>query len=100
MAGHTMVHERPAVHGMLVVGDADVLLSHLPMFHSPHDFQVLLQVTLGEEGGDPASLYREDQRTSGERVYTWVPKPFLLSSLLTPAASPHVMQGTLFRGHF
>jgi hypothetical protein len=31
--------DHPAVHGMLMVGETQVLMSRLPMFHSPHDYQ-------------------------------------------------------------
>ena len=80
-------HEHPAVHGMLIVGTSNVFLSHLPMFHAPHDYQAIFEVTLSEQGTDATAIYQEDRRTSGERVYTWVPKPFALPSLF------HLRQG-------
>mgnify|MGYP003693773227 CR=1 FL=1 len=36
-------------HGMLLFGDETLYLSHLPMFMSPHNFQVILAVTLNDE---------------------------------------------------
>lgn len=98
MNGHQHGHDQAAVHGMLIVGGSKILLSHLPMFHSPHDYQILLEVTLREDGGDPTARYLDDRSTSGERIYTWVPEPFVLPSLLAPSSG--VMQGTVFRGHF
>jgi len=100
MNGHDMAHEPAAVHGMLIVGEAKIYLSHLPMFHSPHDYQVLLEVSLHETGGDPERVYREDRRISGERVYTGAPKAFALPTLLAPPGRAAVMEGTIFRGHF
>jgi hypothetical protein len=93
--------DQPAVHGMLMVGNSNVYLSHLPMFHLPHDYQVLLEVTLREERGglDPAARYRKDRETTGEAIYTWMPKPFILSTLLLPGSSSS-MVGAVFRGHF
>jgi hypothetical protein len=93
-------NDHPAVHGMLVFGQQKILLSHLPMFHAPHDFQVVLQVRLRSDVGDPEALYRQDRSTSGEKVYTWVPKKFVLQDLLAPTTPLRSMTGTLFRGHF
>jgi hypothetical protein len=45
--------EHPAVHGMLMVGEARVLMSHLPMFHAPHDQQIILETSLSAPGFDP-----------------------------------------------
>ena len=100
MGSHPVAHDHPAVHGMLVLGASRVFLSHLPMFHSPHDFQVLLEVGLREKGSDPAALYVQDRRQSKEPIYTWVPKPFVLSRLLSDSGERLVMEGTLYRGHF
>jgi hypothetical protein len=88
----------PAVHGMLLVGANHIFLSHLPMFHSPHDYQVLLTATFKAEGVDPAAAYIQDRRKTGGKLYTWAPEPFTLPSLMREPASP--MFGTIFRGHF
>jgi hypothetical protein len=90
--------ERPAVHGMLMVGEARVLLSHLPMFHAPHDQQIILEVRLLASSFDPRKKYVDDRNSTQTRVYTWVPKTFVLSDLLTSRAA--TMVGTIFRGHF
>ena len=39
--------ERPAIglHGMLIVGEETIYVSHLPMWMRPHNFQVILEVT-------------------------------------------------------
>lgn len=85
---------------MLMVGEQQVLLSHLPMFHSPHDMQVLLEVSLSAAGGDPLNTYRNDRKATGTKLYTWVPRPFILSGLVAAPANAFVMVGTFFRGHF
>ena len=36
------------IHGMLLFGEDILYLSHLPMFASPHNFQVLLEVRFDE----------------------------------------------------
>jgi hypothetical protein len=90
--------DAPAVHGMLLLGANHIFLSHLPMFHSPHDYQVLLTATFKAEGVDPAAAYIEDRRKTGGKLYTWAPEPFTLPSLM--GATPSSMFGTIFRGHF
>lgn len=94
-------NDAPAVHGMLLIGTNHIFLSHLPMFHSPHDYQVLLAATLTATEIDPTAAYLEDRRKTGARLYTWAPEPFSLPSLVKKhdGASP-VMYGTIFRGHF
>jgi hypothetical protein len=34
----TATQDRPSVHGMAVIGSDTIFLSHLAMFHSPHDY--------------------------------------------------------------
>ena len=36
----------PAFHGMVLFGNKTHYISHLPMYHSPHDYQVVAQVSL------------------------------------------------------
>jgi hypothetical protein len=88
--------DHPAVHGMLIIGETRLLMSHLPMFHPPHDCQVLLSAP----GSDPLKTYLDDGKASKSKVYTWVPKPFQLSALLAHPKIPLTMIGTIFRGHF
>jgi hypothetical protein len=92
--------ERPAVHGMLMVGEARVLLSHLPMFHAPHDQQIILEASLSAPGFDPQKKYVDDRNATQTKIYTWVPKPFVLSDLLASRPAPPTMVGIIFRGHF
>jgi hypothetical protein len=93
-------HEHPAVHGMLVVGEGQLFLSHLPMFHAPHDYQIIMEVRLRGDESDPHTIYTRDRGNSGERLYTWIPKPFILPGLLSSPPSVSTMQGAVFRGHF
>jgi hypothetical protein len=46
--------ERPGFHGMVLVGRRSAYLSHLPMFHSPQDYQAVFEVSLTV--GDTAAL--------------------------------------------
>jgi hypothetical protein len=97
----TSVADPPASHGMAVVGLDTIFLDHLAMFHSPHNYQVILHVSFG-----PAdALYREDrQRNPETRLYTFAPEKFVLPSLFPGAGgTPPALQsfsGSLVRNHF
>jgi hypothetical protein len=103
---HGPVGDRPAGHGMAVVGSSTVFLSHLPMFMSPHDYQVILEVTFTKQGSDPQRIYAEDRRRHpSEKLYTFEPtRAFVLPDLFPP--DPHHLaplksfQGNIYRGHF
>lgn len=93
--------ELPAVHGMLVVGETAVYLSHLSMLPgSPHRFQAIFEVELPNQ-----TAYTSD-RTShpNQRLYTLEPEKFVLTSLIPaqhgPASMPSIPVRTLQRGHF
>jgi len=100
---HQMDHaaDDHGVHGMLLFGEDVLYLSHLPMFMSMHDRQVILEVTLARGQDDVGELYRADRQDSGERVYTLVPEPFPLHKLgMESAAALRSFTGTVHRGHF
>ncbi|MEP7305144.1 MAG: hypothetical protein ABJA98_06470 [Acidobacteriota bacterium] len=91
----------PAGHGMLVVGLGTRFFYHLPMFMSPHDYQVVLEGTLSQPGSDPQGAYREDRKAHGQtRVYTFAPASFVLPDVFPPAPKLKKIHGRLFRGHF
>jgi hypothetical protein len=83
---------------MLIFGDRPSYLSHLPMFHPPHDRQLVIEVEFNGTD-DPAELYRRDRAETSERIYTWVPKPFVLDDLVNASGTAE-MTGRIFRGHF
>lgn len=84
-----------AVHGMLLFGNNKIYVSHLPMFHSPHDCQVLLEVGLEPEA---KKLFLADQTTHpDQRIYTLVPERFVLPEMVQ---RPKPFKATLVRGHF
>jgi hypothetical protein len=95
------------VHGMLVLGGqrtdtalrSPVYVSHLPMFSSPHDFQVILRV-----GGEAAGTYGDFVADFGlDQIYTFEPEEFSIDELDPSAAGGAARTsfgGTLYRGHF
>jgi hypothetical protein len=92
---HSGHHDMPSVHGMFMFGSDKVYLSHLPMFHSPHDYQVLLEVSLPKE---VKSEYLKHMKLSPlEASYTIVPETFSLPDLVSSKKS---FKATLFKGHF
>jgi hypothetical protein len=89
------------VHGMLLFGEEVLYLSHLPMFMTMHDHQVILEVTLAGGQEDAHAIYRADRRDTGERVYTLVPERFSLQRLGAEGADAlRSFQGTIHRGHW
>jgi len=86
---------------MLVVGLETVFFYHLPMFMSPHDYQVILEGTLSHQGSEPQRTYRDDRKGHLHTpVYTLAPVPFVLPDVFPPAPKLKTFQGDLFRGHF
>jgi len=87
------------LHGMLLFGGPDGLYAaHLPMFHAPHDRQVLLSLRLA----DPA-LDAQMRRTLGEHPTLWtlVPEQFELARLAPGAAQPlKRFRADIVEGHF
>jgi len=89
-----VAHDAPAVrmgtHGMVLFGRGGKLYaSHIPMFHPPHDVQLLLQVEL--EGGAA-------QRDFADGLYTLEPERFDLSALMAGRLTQ--FRAGLYRGNF
>lgn len=98
----SLVHAAPltwGLHGMVLFGGKQGLYaSHLPMFHAPHDYQVVLQVRLA----DPALDARLRQQLDGHTaLWTLEPERFELARLLPAAPMPlRQFRATVVRGHF
>jgi hypothetical protein len=86
-------------HGMLLFGGHDGLfLSHLPMFHRPHDVQVVLKVHLADHRHERA-LRR--QLAASLQVWTVVPERFELDRLAPQASQPlRSFHADVVQGHF
>lgn len=87
--------DHPSVHGMLLFGNEKVYISHLAMFHSPHDYQLIAELELPA----PAlEAYKKSQAANPqETVFTLVPESFVLPELV---ANPKPFQASLVKGHF
>ncbi len=90
--------DKPSVHGMLFFGGVKsptIYVSHLPIFHTPHDYQVLAEI---EIPGDVRSAYRKSLKANPRQtVYTLVPEVFVLPEML---ANPRPFTAELYAGHF
>jgi len=86
-------------HGMALFGGQEGLYaSHLPMFHAPHDYQVILQVHIADPATDAALRKRLDGK---DMLWTIDPEKFELSTLAPDAGSPRKeFQADLVQGHF
>ena len=82
-----------------MAGEQTVFLSHLPMFGSPHDYQVILEVALAKPGSDPQADYFSDRKKTGATLYTLEPERFVLPRLA--ARKPlRSFKASVYRGHF
>ncbi len=86
------------VHGMALFGGNDALFaSHLPMFHAPHNQQVILQIEII----DPVirrSVGMELERKA--ELWTLNPEPFALSALWQKDSPLREFNAEIFHGHF
>ena len=86
-------------HGMALFGGKEGLYaSHLPLFHAPHDYQVILRVHVADPATDAALRARLDGKTA---LWTIAPEKFELSRLAPGSAAPlRRFNADLVQGHF
>src|SRR5882672_7990101 len=88
-------HDKPDTHGMLLMGSETIYASHLPMFHSPHDYQIILKLKLDAEGNQK---YLEDRKAHpDELVYSIEPEVFVLPEMVKYTKK---FKAKVYRGHF
>lgn len=96
-AQHNMQHDkdRPSTHGMLVFGNTTLYASHLPLFHSPHEYQVILELKCSKK---TLNKFQSDKKHYPAcNTYTIAPETFILPDML---AQPRPFKIKLYRGHF
>ncbi len=86
-------------HGMALFGGSEGLYaSHLPMFHAPHDAQLILQLRLADPAADRALRGRLQ---SGTTLWTLAPEKFELDQFSAGNKAPYPsFQADLVLGHF
>ena len=86
-------------HGMALFGGREgMYASHLPMFHAPHDYQIILQIHLADPATDAALRKRLE---ADDALWTIDPEKFEISGLAPGAAKPRTQfKADLVQGHF
>ena len=86
-------------HGMALFGGKEGLYaSHLPMFHAPHDYQVILKLRLADPAQDRQLRARLDGKMA---LWTLAPEKFELDRLAPGSANPLAgFTADLVLGHF
>jgi hypothetical protein len=90
----------PSTHGMLLFGDKVNFASHLPMFHSPHDYQLLMRLefgTLPKEMPHTLENYAA-AKAAGRTLFTLVPERMDLSQVIS--GLKRSFRAEIFDGHF
>ncbi|WP_299765021.1 hypothetical protein [uncultured Dokdonia sp.] len=90
-----MSNDKPSTHGMLLFGSEDIYASHLPMFYSPHDYQVLLELTFSNE--DKQKYIEHKKQHPNSPTYTIAPERFVLPDMIN---NPRPFKITVYQGHF
>lgn len=87
--------DRPSTHGMLIMGSRTIYASHLPMFHAPHDYQIILELSFDRAATE---RYLTDRRSHPDyTVYTIEPETLVLPAMIN---QPRPFKAALYRGHF
>ncbi|TCC93104.1 hypothetical protein [Pedobacter hiemivivus] len=92
---HSHYPDKPNTHGMLLMGQETVYGEHLPMFHTPHDYQIILELEFPKTD---LEKYRKDRIAHPqELVYTIEPETFVLPEMVNHTK---VFKASVYRGHF
>jgi hypothetical protein len=100
----TQPHPDCGTHNMMLVGQRSAFLSHLPMFHSEHRFQAILEVSFNKSRKSVLAGYTQDRaRNPDVKMYTVEPaEQFVLARLWEPGNQPvkrKAFAGAVYRGH-
>lgn len=87
--------DQPSVHGMLLFGNKVTYASHLPMFHAPHDYQVILKLSLS--GGKALAGYEIIKKDS-KSIFTLVPETMDLTKIISGEKT--TFSALIYHGHF
>lgn len=90
--------DAPSVHGMVLFGDKVTYASHLPMFHAPHDYQLILQLSLGDLPRSMTLAHYDAVKAEGEDFFTLLPEVLDLTQVID--GSKTSFQAAIYVGHF
>jgi hypothetical protein len=87
--------DKASTHGMLIFGAEKIYASHLPLFHAPHNYQIILELELDDK---TKQQFITDQQQHPEfTAYTIEPERFVLPDKINNKGS---FKARLYRGHF
>lgn len=92
---HKMSTDKPSTHGMLLFGSEKIYVSHLPMFRSPHHYQIILELELSKS--DKQKYVSDKNKNPNYTTYTIEPEKFVLPDMIN---NPKPFKVNLYRGHF
>lgn len=80
---------------MTLLGTEVIYASHLPMFHSPHDYQIILVLEL--DSADQKIYMNDKKDHPAENLYTIEPENFVLPEMVNYIKK---FKASIYRGHF
>jgi hypothetical protein len=90
-----MSTDKASTHGMLIFGTNKIYASHLPMFRTPHNYQIILGLVLDAKA---QQKFIADQKQNPQyTTYTIEPEKFVLPDMI---AKKGTFKANLYRGHF
>jgi hypothetical protein len=96
----TALADIAATHGMVLFGGQTTYASHLPMFHAPHNYQAVFEITIVDppRGVGAWGEYKELSNANKNALFTLVPEKMDLSAVI--AGQKNSFQANIFQGHF
>jgi hypothetical protein len=91
---------------MLAFGGGRMYLSHLPLYHAPHNWQIVMEAQVATDSltsvPDAAAELKDDAASHADAMYTLEPDRFPLASIraLAEGGAPVTFRATVYRGHF
>lgn len=90
--------DHPSVHGMVLFGDKNLYVSHLPMFHAPHDYQVILEVEMRKDKLTDVMKAYAQAKSDGKTLFTLEPQVMDLTQIMSGEKTSFL--ANLYQGHF
>jgi len=99
---HKKKHQRMGSHGMVLFTDGtNLYANHLPLYRSPHDYQLIYQVNTNKNQSIIDYLQGHAPKSSDHyltHMVTILPEPFDLNRLVNQQLLD--IAATVFKGHF
>jgi hypothetical protein len=72
----------PSTHGMILFGKKLHYASHLPMFHYPHNYQLIMKLALNDLQTSPTGTLYQQAKDEGKTLFTLVPERMDLNLII------------------